>query len=271
MQQISENIYVETGFGGCNTGFVVTDEGVVLIDTPETPADAKIVQDEIAKHGPIRYVIITEPHADHFTGNFFFEGTIIGHEATSRAILGTTVKEMEERLKRAAPDLLPLPDGFRLIPPEITFSERLTFQLGNHTFQLITMPGHTPYEAAVYIPEEKVVFTSDNIFCRVQTWLRDAQPYDILDSLKRIDELDADVLVPGHGSVCDKSYIPEMAGIVKGWIDAVTASIEKGLSMEEALETRIFNDPYPLENGNERLSQMVYRMNVNRLYEVLGD
>jgi glyoxylase-like metal-dependent hydrolase (beta-lactamase superfamily II) len=131
------------------------------------------------------------------------------------------------------------------------------------------MPGHTPYQVVVYIPEEKIAFTSDNIFCKVQTWLRQALPYELLDSLKRIEELDTDVLVPGHGEVCNKSYIPEMRSLVKDWIDSVTAAIEQGLSLEDAQEKITFRDPYLVEGGGEEWTREVHRMNVARLYEVL--
>ena len=151
----------------------------------------------------------------------------------------------------------------------ITFSEQLTFHLGNHTFQLINMPGHTPHEAAVYIPEERVAFTSDNIFYKVQTWLRAALPDKLLDSLNRIEELDTDILVPGHGGVCDKSCIPEARTLVKNWVGAVTAAIEQGMSLKEAQEKITFRDPYPVEGGGEELTREVHLMNVARLYEVL--
>lgn len=61
MEKISDNVYVETGFEGCNVGFVVTGEGVVMIDTPQIPTDAIDWRDEIKKYGPVRYLINTEP------------------------------------------------------------------------------------------------------------------------------------------------------------------------------------------------------------------
>lgn len=268
MERISNNVYVETGFGGCNTGFVVTEGGVVLIDTPELPEDAELVKEEIAGHGPIRYIINTEPHDDHFTGNCFFDGTVVAHEGTRQAILNTPVNDAVKRLQHMAPDSS-LPDWFRLVPPSITFTEQLTLYLGNHTFQLINMPGHTPYEVAVYIPEERVAFTSDNIFYRVQTWLRAACPDQLLDSLNRIEELDTDILVPGHGGVCDKGCIPEARALVKNWVAAVTEAIEQGMSLEEAQERITFRDPYPVETGGEELTREVHLTNVARLYEVL--
>jgi cyclase len=269
MQKIGQNVYAETGFRGCNPGFVVTSEGVVMIDTPQMPADAIRWRDEIAKHGPVRYLINTEPHGDHFAGNYFFEGTVVAHQGTREAILAASVEQLKERLKQAAPDSLPLIKDYSNRPPTITFSEQMTLYVGNHTFQLINLPGHTPYQVAVYIPEERVVFTSDNVFGRVQAWLHQAVPYEWLDSLRRLEELEADVLVPGHGSVCERSYIREMSAFIQDWIDAVSAAIAQGMSLEEAQEKVSFLDRYPMESGSEPMAQFVQHMNVARLYQVL--
>ncbi|MBA7597141.1 Hydroxyacylglutathione hydrolase [subsurface metagenome] len=269
MQQIADNVYAETGFRGCNPGFVVTREGVVMIDTPQMPADAIKWRDEISKHGEVRYLINTEPHADHFTGNYFFEGTVVAHEGTREAILAASVDQLMERLRQIAPESLPLVEGFTYRPPEITLSERLTLYVGDHTFQLINLPGHTPFQVAVHIPEERVVFTSDNVFGKVQAWLHQALPYEWLDSLKRIQELDADVLVPGHGSICDRSYIPEMCAFIQAWIDEVTRAIDQGMSLEEAQDKISLLDRYPMEGGSEPMAKEVQRWNVARLYEVL--
>ena len=240
-----------------------------MIDTPQMPVDAIKWRNEIAQYGPVRYLINTEPHGDHFAGNYFFEGTVVAHEGTREAILATPVEQFRERLQQTAPENLDLVRDFSYRPPTITLSQRLTLYLGDHTFQLINLPGHTPYQVAVYIPEEKVVFTSDNVFYKVQAWLHQAVPYEWLDSLKQLQELDADVLVPGHGKVCDRSYIPEMSAFVQDWIDAVTAAVKQGMSLEEAQDKISFLDRYPMEAGSEPMGQQVQRMNVARLYEVL--
>ncbi len=271
MQKVSENVYAETGFRGCNPGFVVTSEGVVMIDTPQMPANALAWREEVARHGEVRYLINTEPHIDHFMGNYFFNGTGIAHEGVREAIVAAmgNVEQAREWLAREVPDLSSELKDFTFKPPAITFSERMTLRVGGHTFELIHMPGHTPYQAAVFIPEERVVFTSDNVFCRVQTFLQQAVPYEWLESLERLETVDADVLVPGHGAICDKSYIPEMRSIIQAWIDAVQGAIDEGLTVEEAQEKLTNVDPYSLESGIEGFAQQLPRINVARLYQVL--
>ena len=269
MEKISDNVYVETEFQGCNCGFVVTSEGVVMIDTPQIPTDAINWRDEIVKHGKVRYLINTEPHSDHFSGNYFFEGTVVGHEGVREVILASPLEQYKERLQQMAPDSLPLLEGYSYHPPTITLSQRLTLYLGDHTFKLINLPGHTPYQVAVYIPEEKVAFTSDNIFYMTQAFLHQALPHEWIESLKKMEELEADVLVPGHGDICDRSYLPEMSSFIRDWIDAVQVAIDKGLTLEEAQDKISMLDRYPMAPDNEARGKEIQRMNVARLYEVL--
>jgi cyclase len=145
----------------------------------------------------------------------------------------------------------------------------MTLYVGDHTFRLINFPGHTPYQTAVFIPEEKVIFTSDNIFYKVPAWLQQALPYEWIDSLEKMAELPAEVLIPGHGEICSPTYIPEMCSRIQEWIDAVAELIDKGMTLEEVQEKITFRDRYPWEPGREAMAPVVQKMNVTRLYEVL--
>ena len=82
MERVTDNVYATTDARGCNPGYVVTSKGVVMIDTPQLPTKAVAMREEIAKKGPLRFLINTEHHMDHVFGNFFFAGlaTGIAHE-----------------------------------------------------------------------------------------------------------------------------------------------------------------------------------------------
>jgi len=270
MEKISDNVYVETGFDGCNVGFVVTEGGVVMIDTPQIPSDAMDWREVIKKHGPVRYLINTEPHIDHFTGNTFFEGTIIGHEGTRAAILTASLEQLRERMKEIAPESLSLLEGYSFRPPDITLSERLTFYLGEHTFQLINMPGHTPFQTLVYIPEERVVFTSDNVIGQGHAFFPPGVlPYEWMDSLRRMQELKADTFVPGHGTICEPGYLTEMIAQIQDRLDTVKAAIDEGMSLEEAQEKVTFQDKYAEPSGPTGISLMFQRISIATLYDLL--
>lgn len=267
MKKITDNVYVESEISVCNTSFVVTREGVVVIDTPMVPANAKKWAKEATKYGPIRYVINTEPHGDHISGNCYMGGTLIAHEGTREAILAAKVDDIKGMLQMMAPDSLPLDKDFRYRPPDITLSQRLTLYLGNHTFHLTNMPGHSPHQVAVYVPEEKVVFTSDNVVVGMP-FFRQALPKEWLKTLKEYQKLDVDKVVPGHGNVCDKSYFKQMYKIVKACMDAVETAIAKGMSLQEAQKKVTLAEVFPDMPRDERTAGII-RMNVERLYEVL--
>ena len=270
MKKITPNVYVETGFRGANCTFVTTTEGIVMIESPQMPDEAVKWRDEIAKFGMVRYLINTEPHGDHFSGNYFFQGTVVGHEGTRQAILASNVEQFKERMKTVSPASLSLLGGFSFRAPTITLSERLTLYVGNHTFQLIHLPGHSPYQVAVYVPEEKVVFTSDNIVYNTQPYLHQALPLEWLESLKKYQELDVDFMVPGHGDVCDKSYIPEMSKQIQAWVDVTKAALIQGLTVDQAAADTALLEKHGIKIGTDEMAKRVVKMSLAHLYEVLG-
>lgn len=267
MQQITANVFVETEYGGANVGFVSTSEGVVMIDTPNQPKDIIKWRDEINRRGEVRYIINTEYHRDHFTGNYFFPGTVIAHEKTREAIKLLPLQSVVERML-VGPDEVDFIAKYQVKAAGITFSEKLSIYLGHHTFDLIATPGHTDGQIAVFIPEERVVFTGDNVFHKVQVWIHEGNPFRWLESLQKLAELDAKVIVPGHGELCDKSYIPEIYSFIQEWIDAVKKAKQRGLSKEEAMDSISFLDRYPMHSASSGIE--LQRRNVSRIYELLA-
>jgi len=269
--QLTENVYVETGYQGANVGYVITNSGIVMIESPQRPTDAVAWRKQIKEKGKIKYLINTEGHGDHITGDFFFEVPVICHEKARESIIATDTERLKEMIATMDPEGAPLVSEYRVNAPAITYSERLTLYLGNHTFHLINTPGHTAGQTAVLIPEEKVVFTGDNVNYKSPAFFQEAVPYAWLKSLQRIKEMDVDHIVPGHGEVCDKSYLDEWAGFIQEWIDVVRQAINQGWSKEEAVEKIIPPSRYSAGPGGDELEKMLVRMSVPHLYKVLSE
>ena len=270
MQQISENVYVETGYRGANVGLVVVEGGVVLIDTPQQPSNTIAWREFVLSKGKPLYIVHTEAHGDHIIGDFFFPEAVIVAQEGMRGRFPTTpeaVQAIKDRLVPIDPEGMPLLDDYVSPLPTITFSDRMHLYVGSHTFDLVNLPGHTAEETAVVIPEERVAFTGDNIFCRCQAYIQEGSPWQWLESLKKIAELDVDVLVPGHGAVCDRGYVPEMAGFVQEWIDVVQSAVDRGLSLDESMATISMLDRYPVEHNNVPQGPAIQQMNVRNIYE----
>ena len=80
-----------------------------------------------------------------------------------------------------------------------------------------------------------------------------------------------DVIVPGHGEVCDKGYLREQAAVIEEWIAAVREAVKQGLTKEEAQGKIAFRDPYPMGPGMEAMGPMLQQMNIARLYDLITD
>ncbi len=289
MEQIARNVYVDTDLAkrvsphGCSYGFVVTSAGIVLIDTPMLPTDAMRCRAEIASRGEVSYIINTEFHLDHIAGNYFFPGTVVSHQGVRDMIITPTEEGMAyqtgksgvpinlrdralNRFRKSDPEGLALARDFQPRPPTITFSERLTLYVGDHTFELIHLPGHVSCQLAVYIPQERVVFTGDNFTNEWQATMWNSCPLEWLESLKTIEALDVDYIVPGHGPAGDKAAVREFSAFIQGAIDTVRQAIRRGMTREEAANTISFESLRPARHAGEEQQ----RLNVLRLYEMLS-
>jgi len=282
VEQVTENVYTNTKLRGCNPSFVTTSDGVVVIDTPQLPTKAVEMRAEAESHGPIRYLINTEHHIDHIFGNYFFKGsgTVVHHQGVYDNFM---VPTPELNPYNYAKEALPTddPEGEAIFPDEetyfedpnkasIVFTGDIRLEVGDHTFDLLHTPGHTPGQVAVFVPEERVVFTGDTIFSECQTLLMTSDVAQWLDALERIKELDFDYLVPGHGPVTDKAYIDTQRFNLMEWETAVAAAVAEGWSREETIERVHFRDKCSVDIGQEYMMDHIQENNAAALYDKLS-
>jgi cyclase len=281
MQNVTPRVYTDTTQRGCNPSFVVTSDGVVVIDTPQLPTKAVAMRREAEAHGPVRYVINTEHHVDHIFGNYYFRGAgpVIAHaEVAANFMLATQHPSPYVYAREALPT--DDPDGEAIFPdeetyfrdpnrPAITFTQDLTLKVGGHTFELMFTPGHTVGQIAVHVPEERVVFTGDTIFCECQTWLYVSNVDQWLAALERIRALDVDHVVPGHGPVTTKAYVDVQRAFLLEWVFAVASGVAKGWTKEECIARISFADRFPVDIGQEYMMGHIQRENVSAMYDKL--
>ncbi len=181
-------------------------------------------------------------------------------------------EERVQRLKETDPDsvwLLNHPD-YPPNPPTRTFDKELTLHVGNHTFEITHLPGHTKPQTAILVPEEGVVFTGDNIFFKCKTFIQEADPWEWLDALRVLEGMDVDAIVPGHGETCDKNYLSAQAQIIENWLGIVEDFVKRGLTEEEALAQKLdvpSLDPYPIGQRLFAISERLNGMNVSNIYK----
>ena len=281
MEQVTRNVFAETKIRGCNPGYVITSDGVVVIDTPQLPTKAVALRKEAESHGPIRWLINTEHHVDHIFGNYYFTSAekVIAHRETVNNFMVVTPQiNPYEYAKEAIPT--DDPQGAAIFPDETTYfaapnkptvviAGDTTLRVGNHTFHLLHTPGHTPGQLAVHIPEERVLFCGDTIFNHCQTWLYTSHIELWLRALDRLLDIDVDKIVPGHGPVCTKQEIYVQRAFLLEWVTAVAVAVGKGWSRQECLAKISFMDRFPVDIGQEYMGPEVTKNNVIALYDQL--
>jgi cyclase len=283
MRRVSEHVYAEIYLWGCNPGFLVASDGVLMVDTPQQPIDAVRWRERLLEHGPIRHLVNTEPHGDHINGNAYFPGVeVIGQRGMVQryadAVATMTSDQRVETMKTTDPDsvwLLQHP-SYPPNPPTRIFDGALDLRLGSHDVQIRHTPGHTPPQTAVFIPSEGVVFTGDNVFHRCKTFIQEADPWEWLAALETIRGFGAEVIVPGHGEPCGENYLAEQAQIIEGWVGAVEDFVRRGMSEDEAVAQPTPEvDPYPIGQRlfpgvaglNERIVRNLHRRILARQHE----
>ena len=281
MEQVTRSIWTETNVRGCNPSYVVTSDGVVVIDTPQLPTRAVAMRREAEAHGPIRYVINTEHHVDHIFGNYYFTGagTVVHHQGVHDRFM-VVYPELDPFAYAAEAIPTDDPDGAAIFPDRdvyyadpnkdgIVFSGDLTLRVGDHTFELLHTPGHTPGQIAVHVPEERAVFTGDTVFSECQTWLMTSDVDEWIASLDRIASLDVDRVIPGHGPVTTPAYLATQRAMLLEWKTAVAVAVAKGWTRDETMARVSFADRYPVDVGQGYMMSYIQTLNAGSLWDKL--
>ena len=187
-----------------NAGFVVTDDGVVVIDALGSPALANELIAEIRRltPQPIRYLIVTHFHADHIYGLQAFKaiGTVIVAHAAGREYLNSDTAQ--QRLQSSRRDLAPwIDDSTRLTGADRWLDQPdHTLRVGAHDFHIRRVgPAHTPEDVVVHVPKAGVLFAGDLVFRGRIPFVGQADSRQWIDSLTRLLDFKPTLLIPGHG------------------------------------------------------------------------
>jgi glyoxylase-like metal-dependent hydrolase (beta-lactamase superfamily II) len=221
VEEIGPGIYVETGFRRVTVGAVLTDEGWVLIDTPPYPEDANRWREQLAQESPrpVLFVINTDHHRDRILGNCWFEAHVVAHQHTSRAVRSLPHSFLDDAIEAlsSSEDARPSFSEVKLVPPGISFSDRLHIKRGGRVITPIGMPGPTPGSAWVHFPEHRIVFVGDSVVVGTHPYMAQAATKAWLESLTalRRARFAADVVVPGRGAVTDKGATVPVSDYVR--------------------------------------------------------
>jgi glyoxylase-like metal-dependent hydrolase (beta-lactamase superfamily II) len=198
--------------------FLVTPAGIIVTDPIDADAAAWL-KAELAKrfNVPIRYLIYSHDHRDHIAGGAVFAdtATVVAHENAKAVIIG-------EKRPTAVPNL--------------TFSDKMAIELGGKTVELSYVGrNHSDNSVVMHFPAERALFAVDFIPVRAVAFrdFPDAYVTDWIESLKRVEAMDFDILVPGHGPLGTKDDVRAYRGYMEELYTAVLEAVRAGKSVDE--------------------------------------
>ena len=239
-RKIKDGIYVQSSREVNSTSSIVlTEEGVVIIDTGQTLIDSREVMQAVKKltNLPVRIVINTEVHPDHTTGNFVFSppALVVNHVGASDAMRKAFDPERASTLAKQSPEMREAAQGYRLVTPHIEYQDRTTLRVGERVFQLIHMRNvHSEADTAVWLPNERVLFAAS---VALPGSINNIRPFvqipDMLAAMRMMRSLNPDIVVPGHGSFGTTKIFDDNERYYTLLVERVGALVRAGRTLEQ--------------------------------------
>ena len=263
VRKIADGIYVYAAKpADANVSIILTTEGPVLIDTGQTPADARVAMEIVKKltPQPVRFIIHTEPHADHTSGDFVFSppATVIAHAGAAEEMKQSNLVARNEKLMAAYPELRAALEGYRMVLPHIEFKDRMTLTVGGRTLELIFLRNvHSTADTAIWLPSERILWATAAVGVKRYPNLR---PYltipDILASIKLMRSLNPQVVIAGHGPPGTTQIFDEMERYYAVLLEGVGKLAREGKSLEQ-VKTELRLSGFDDWSAKERFSTNV--------------
>jgi len=264
-------------WGWSNAGLIVDGEQSLLVDTLfdlQLTADMLRCMRDVEPHTQrIGTLVNTHANGDHCHGNELVEGAEIIASTASAAEMSELPPEVMAGLVEAAKDMGGLGeyflhcfgrfrfDGIRFTPPTRTFDGELDLQVGDKPVHLIEVgPAHTRGDVLVHSPADRIVFTGDILFIDATPVMWQGPVANWIRACERIEEMDVDLVVPGHGPITDKRGVIRVRQYLQYVRDEARARFDAGLGAFEAARDIQLNE-FSAWSDPERIA-----VNVDSLY-----
>ena len=223
LKRITESVYSYTGVPAgtpgnvffVNTGIVIGDDAVLVVDTLTSAKEAEGFAADIRKitDKPIRYVVNTHWHLDHVLGNSFFAGMgarIIGHVKCRDAVISNGDTMLGDPVAFGLP--ADFWEGTRVVAPDTAFEREMIIDLGGITVKLIHtgFASHSPGSIIVHVPSQDVLFSGDILFTDFHPYMGDGDLAGWQKNLDFIHAMNVSQIIPGHGPLSSNKDIEDM-------------------------------------------------------------
>lgn len=258
--EVAPGLFFQYHHAESNNAWLVTDDGVLVIDTRQHPKRAEELLAAIRKttSKPIKYVINTHAHGDHYFGNPVFKregATFIAHRDTEGMMKAHYNLEIKRRMgyfKQMKYD----PAEVKMVLPDLVYDSKLVITLGGRTIELIYMgPGQNPGDTLVLFPKEKVIFTGGPF--SKNSWANPSFTPSMSNwvaMLRKIAAMDIDKFLGGHGDIGNKQDVLHEAQMLEDFDAGMREAVKKGMTKDEIIKNVKFEKYKDVRN--------YYRMNL---------
>lgn len=246
--KLSDHAYAYTAEGDPNTGIVVGDDAIMVIDTQATPVMAQDVIRHIRRVSdkPIRYIVLSHYHAVRVLGA---SGYAAEHVIASRDTYDLIVERGEADMKSEIERFPRLFQAVESVPgltwPTLVFEKRMTLWLGKLQVEIMQLGrGHTKGDTVVWLPQERILFSGDLVEYQTTPYTGDAYLGDWPATLDAIAALRPAKLVPGRGAAL-QTEAEAAAGLdgTRGFITEMFGAVKAGAARGKDLRT-VYKETY---------------------------
>ena len=278
MEKIASNVYASTGYPGINVGFVALPAGVIAIDAPTLPGDARAWRQRILEttKGPILYVILTDGHPDRLLSAGLLGAPVVATRAAYERASAYTDgfwRGVVEGWTRRHPEVAEELTGSRGVLPEILFTSDLTLHNGGVDVTVAQVAGAAPGSAWVRLPEQDVLFAGDTVVVGsppIMAAAPDTKAWLSTLSALRRPRFTEMTIVPGRGGLCDQvatRQLSDYISLARRRVRSLHASGQARADMAALIVEMLSSFPVPDDEGD--LAQRHIKAGLDRLYEEL--
>jgi len=249
-----EYFSAQNGGNIANSAFIITKNSVILIDTGSSYQYGNQIKKQISKltNNPIKYIINTHHHPDHFLGNNAFEKSDIYASKFTQDEISKNGELYIMNLNNLVQKAM---QGTKTKAPNIHLKTK-ELNIDDYILEILYFDGHTSSDVAIYDKQTKVLYSSDLIFNKRALATPHANLKKWIKSLKELKKIDFKILVPGHGKIAtSKKVINENIAYLEYLHNTFKNSANSGLDIFEILEQKVpkeFKDYSMFEEEFER-------------------
>jgi len=263
-QEIGDRVFTRRyTFLDQQIGVVLGGSDVLVVDTRASPTHASELAAELREltRDPVSIVVDSHWHWDHSFGNSLFRpAEIWGHVHAAERLRRegeATIAEVASWYEAEQPDVAAAVRETVIDPPERTFAERATVEVGDRLVELrYHGRAHTEGDITLLVPDANVLFAGDLLEAGAAPSFGDSFPLEWPDTVASVVPLATGVVVPGHGAVGDRAFVEGQLAAFRRLAELARAIHEGSLDLEAALHEQLFQGPTPEDAFERALAQL---------------